>query len=206
MDEQTKDDYPDHPNSGYELTQHKAVYDNTNYIFRLAEKEEVEEIFDLYVKRVCWMEEKGIDGWNTTHYLERYSLDYFREQCLRNTLYILRNTDDNLLAGAVVLLSKDERWQDKANETAYYIHNLVSSLAHKGAGAHIISGIEKTAIQYGKRFVRLDCAVNNTFLNEYYASKGYKESGWCEEGFYSGIRREKSLPPSVAKKETNIFS
>ncbi len=167
--------------------------DNTNYIFRLAKIEEMEEVFELYVRRVRWMDEKGIKGWNTTNYLERYPLSYYQEQCQLDTLYLLRNAEDNSLAGAVVLLPNDERWQDKTDDAAYYIHNLVSSLDDNGVGARLIAESEKIAIKHGKHFVRLDCAVGNLFLNAYYASKGYEENGRCEDGSYTGIRREKKL-------------
>ena len=38
------------------------------------EIEEMEEIYNLYVERIKWMDENGIRGWNTTNYLARYPL------------------------------------------------------------------------------------------------------------------------------------
>lgn len=43
-------------------------------IFRKARIEEMEEIYNLYVERIKWMDENGIRGWNTTNYLARYPL------------------------------------------------------------------------------------------------------------------------------------
>lgn len=53
--------------------------------------------------------------------------------------------------------------------------------------------IEQFAVDGGKRFVRLDCAVNNAFLNRYYEAAGYVLSGTCKDGLYEGNRREKIL-------------
>lgn len=41
--------------------------------------------------------------------------------------------------------------------------------------------------------MRLDCAVDNKFLNEYYDSMGYKIVGRCKEGVYIGNKREKEI-------------
>lgn len=193
MNKQTKYNDTTQQSTGSKATRQSAI--GNNYIFRLAEIEEVKEIFDLYVERVHWMNERGIIGWNTTDYLQIYPQSYYRKQCQLRTLYVLRNIDENLLAGAVVLLPNDERWQDKTEDSAYYIHNLVSRITDKGAGEQIIERLEKIAIEHNKHFLRLDCAVNNLFLNEYYASKGYEENGRCKDGVYSGIRREKKLFP-----------
>lgn len=164
-----------------------------NYTFKLAKKEETKEIFNLYAERVRWMNKHGIRQWNTTGYLERYPLSYFQEQCELGNLYVLRSIEDGSIASAVVLYQSDERWLDKADVPAYYIHNLVAHPDAKGAGARMIAAAEKNAIEHGKHFIRLDCAVDNTFLNQYYASKGYVEAGKCKDGSYLGIRREKKL-------------
>lgn len=60
----------------------------SNYIFKLAVKEEMEEIFSLYVQRIHWMNEQGIRQWNITRYLDRYPLSYYQEQCDLDNLYV----------------------------------------------------------------------------------------------------------------------
>ena len=46
-----------------------------------------------------------------------------------------------------------------------------------------------------KAAVRLDCAENNPFLNDYYEKHGYKEKGKCSDGEYHGILRQKIITP-----------
>ena len=163
------------------------------YIFQKAQIEEIEDIFRLYIERIHWMDIKRIRQWNVTGYLESYPIDYYREQCSLGNLYVLKNTEDNSLAGAVVLYQHDERWSDRDESPAYYIHNLVTHPNIKGVGRLLIAATERLGIEHRKRFVRLDCSVDNSFLNDYYASKGYCEAGVCEEDLYRGIRREKEL-------------
>lgn len=164
-----------------------------NYVFEPARKDDFKEIFTLYADRICWMDAHGIKQWNVVKYLELYPLSYYRKQCELGNLFVFRYVKSGLLAGAVVLKHDDGRWPDKAGIPAYYIHNLATRTNVKGVGTLIIKEIEKLAIEHGKHFVCLDCAADNVFLNQYYASKGYREAGNFIDGRYSGIRREKEF-------------
>lgn len=137
------------------------------------------------------MNEKGIRQWNVTGYLDAYPIDYYMRQQSINNLYVLK--ENNSVIGAVVLLQEDGRWSEKTNLTAFYVHNLVADTEVHGVGKDILSEVETIARQRGKCFVRLDCAVDNTFLNDYYSSLGYEIVGTCQEGTYIGNRREKVL-------------
>lgn len=161
------------------------------YIFRLAKNNEIDTIFSLYKKRIQWMDQSGIWQWNTTDYLALYPISYYEERQRREELYVLSR--GSFIAGAVVLLKSDGRWPEEASSPAYYVHNLVTDPSVKGAGKIILSEAEKTAISRGMKFMRLDCAADNDFLNEYYDSMGYKLVGRCEEGVYIGNKREKNF-------------
>ncbi len=161
------------------------------YIFQPAAQADVEPVFQLYRQRVCWMNGKGIRQWNTTDYLSAYPVAYYREQQRRGSLYVLRAGQS--VAGAVVLLTADERWADMAAAPAYYIHNLVTAPDFPGAGHRLLQEIEMLAVKTEKKALRLDCAVDNAFLNAYYESHGYLFAGHCQDGPYRGSRREKRL-------------
>ena len=158
---------------------------------RLAKSSDVDAIFLLYKKRVRWMDEKGIQQWNVTSYLDAYPLEYYiRQQSLGN-LYVF--AENNIIMGAVVLLQEDERWKENAKLPAFYVHNLVTDIRAKNAGRNILSKAEAIARQEGKLFVRLDCAADNAFLNGFYNSLGYEVVGTCQDGAYIGNLREKAL-------------
>ncbi len=161
------------------------------YTFQKAHAEDVDAVFTLYEKRIRWMDKVGIRQWNVVDYLALFPISYYAEQQALDTLYILK--ESARIIGAAVLLQSDDRWSDKADVPAYYVHNLVTDTAVKGAGKIMLVEIEKLAIRQNKRFLRLDCAADNDFLNKYYASMGFALSGHCTEGVYIGNRREKTL-------------
>ena len=162
-----------------------------DYDFRLARNDEIAAIFSLYEKRVQWMDKSGIQQWNTTDYLNVYPISYYEKRQSFEELYVLSR--ENTIIGAVVLLKNDERWPENENSPAYYVHNLVTEPSIKGVGKIILSSAEKMALSKGMRFMRLDCAVDNEFLNQYYDSMGYKLVGYCEDGAYIGNKREKEF-------------
>ena len=163
------------------------------YIFQPAAPQEVEAAFHLYERRVSWMNEKGLHQWNDTDYLNAYPISYYREEQAAGRLYVLKQSADGAVVGAVVLLTADERWADAEPVPAYYIHNLVTMPSLPGAGKAILAEIDRFARQNGKASLRLDCSVDSAFLNAYYESQGYRLCGQCQDGPYYGNRREKRL-------------
>ena len=174
------------------------------YDFRLAKNNEIDTIFSLYKKRIQWMDKSGIQQWNMTNYLEVYPISYYADRQRLGELYVLRKED--VVIGAVVLLQSDECWPQMADSPAYYVHNLVTELSVKGAGKIILSEVEKMAIRKGIQFLRLDCAVDNKFLNEYYESMGYKMVGWELISAISEKRNctDKSIFPSRAARKNSV--
>ena len=162
------------------------------YTLSSARMEEIPAIFALYEKRVAWMDAVGIRQWNVSDYLTAYPASYYEEACAAGSLYALH--DGEKIVGAAVLLQSDDRWADRAADKAYYVHNLVTDVAAKGAGRALLAQAEEMARANGMRYMRLDCAVDNRALNEYYASMGYELAGTCEDGpYYKGNRREKAI-------------
>ena len=79
------------------------------YRFEPAKPEEVPGVFSLFVRRVAWMKEKRIRQWDQ-YYLDVYPLSYYQSQQEKGRLYVLKEKER--IAGAVVLLSADDRWPD----------------------------------------------------------------------------------------------
>ena len=46
----------------------------------------------------------------------------------------------------------------------------------------IIKAVEALAVNDHKERVRLDCSIDNPFLNQYYESMGYEMAGTCKDG------------------------
>ena len=52
---------------------------------------------------------------------------------------------------------------------------------------------EEYTASRGKQYLRLDSAVGNKTLEDYYESRGYRTVGTCVDGLYEGILRQKKL-------------
>jgi len=159
------------------------------YTFRLATQEEIPAVFALIMRRVAWMDQVGIRQWNTTKYDERYPLDYYEQRRLLEELFVLEDGGRILCVGA--LFHEDERWPEP--ESAYYLHHLASGVEAKGAGSIFLQKAEEYTASRGKRYLRLDSAVGNKVLENYYSSRGYVEAGCCRDGLYEGVLRQKKL-------------
>lgn len=160
------------------------------YIFRQAQQTEIQAVFDLIMGRVAWMDQVGIHQWNTTKYDQRYPLDYYEMRRQQEELFVLTDAQDQILAVGA-LLHEDERWPEHAS--AYYLHHLASRVDAKGAASIFLKEAEAYTARMGKRYMRLDSAVGNTTLEVYYTSRGYVEAGFCKDGLYEGILRQKEL-------------
>lgn len=53
--------------------------------------------------------------------------------------------------------------------------------------------VDEIARQRGKRCLRLDSAVDNQALADYYEAQGFIAVGKCDDGPYQGILRQKPL-------------
>ncbi len=162
-----------------------------NYIFRPAMQQEIQTVFDLIMGRVAWMDVVGIRQWNTTKYDERYPLHYYEQRRQLNELFVLeeRATGEIVCVGA--LFHEDERWPDP--ESAFYLHHLASRVDKCGTGSIFLQMAEEYTARMGKTYMRLDSAVGNKNLEAFYTARGYVEAGFCKDGLYEGILRQKQL-------------
>jgi len=162
-----------------------------DYKFVLADETMLDDIFELYVKRIKWMDMMGIKQWNVTEYTEVYPIEYYKKQIDDKRLYVM--VADVKVIGSIVLLENDNRWEDNDECLAYYLHNFVTDVSVKGIGKEILLLVENLALENNKTRLRLDCASDNVFLNSYYEQAGYCYVGECIEGLYIGNKREKKL-------------
>lgn len=159
--------------------------------FHAALPDQVDAVFALYEKRVQWMNTNGIHQWNENAYLQAFPKAYYSSQQQAGRLYVW--TEEDRVLGAAVLLKEDEGWIGQADRPALYVHNLVTEPSARGIGVKLLSAAEALAQQQGRERMRLDCAVDNGFLNRYYEGLGYLPVGQCIDGPYVGVLREKKL-------------
>ena len=160
------------------------------YIFRQATKEEIPEVFALIMRRVAWMDTVGIRQWNVTHYDQRYPLPYYEMRRQKEELFVLTDETGKIVSVGA-LLHEDERWPEP--ESAYYLHHLASDPEEKGTAGIFLEKAEEYTASQGKAYMRLDSAIGNGKLEQYYSSRGYVPAGNCKDGLYEGILRQKKL-------------
>lgn len=179
-----------------------------DYIFRRGNPDDAQRLYNIVVDRMAWMDRKGIRQWNVTEYLERFPLEYYIEKQRIGELYVLEESREHasgLLDGqdarnpkevcAAVLKQEDDRWPDDG-EPSLYLHNFASVVGYQTrVGDIFLKHCENLAREMGKRYMRLDCAIDNAFLNRYYSERGYSEAGFCTHGLYKGVLRQKEISP-----------
>lgn len=165
--------------------------------FRLAKEGEILRIFRLIQARVQWMDEVGIRQWNVTDYSTVYPLSYYEEHRQQGELFVLTKQEEIVCVG--VLKHIDDRWKyDGAS--ALYLHNFASKLGEPGVGKQFLQAVEQYAVTQGKQYIRLDSAVDNEILERYYTELGFKPVGFCTDGLYRGVLRQKALYVDFCEK------
>ena len=160
------------------------------YIFRKATTDEVHAVFQLVLNRIRWMDEVGIRQWNVTDYVGRFPLSYYEQKQAEGEMFVLEEKSTGRIVCGAILKEVDDRWPETVEGSAYYLHNFATDTEKRLVYLHLA---EQYAATMGKEYFRLDCAVDNAFLNRYYYAQGYVVVGNCVHGLYRGLLREKRL-------------
>ena len=161
------------------------------YEFSPARREDAEEIFAVIRERIQWMDEIGVEQWNTLDYWALFPEGYYLRAIERGQLYVARDADSSAVACLGVLSDFDKDWRDGV--PAVYLHNFAAARRSPGAGGYFLEQGEALARERGKAAFRLDCIESNPALNDYYERRGYRAVGRVAYGDYRGIQREKRL-------------
>ena len=158
-------------------------------IFREASLLDVQPIMTLVQQRIDWMNQRGLHQWNETDYFGRYPQAYWE----RNISSFLVGEERRVVV-AIALYREDVRWHSVDHrQDAYYLHHLVTAPTHPGAGRAMMLYVEQYAWQHGINLLRLDSAVGNSKLEQFYTALGYQPCGTCQDRLYSGVLRQKKL-------------
>ena len=161
------------------------------YAFSPARREDAGRIFTLIRDRIRWMDEIGVEQWNTLDYWALFPEAYYLGAIDRGELYVARDAGSGAAVCLGVLSDFDKDWKDGV--PAVYLHNFAAALDAPGAGTYFLEQGEALARKRGKAAFRLDCIESNPALNDYYERHGYRAVGRVAYGDYRGIQREKRL-------------
>ena len=141
-----------------------------------AERGDLDRYIDLLEELADWLETRGIRQWPRGRV--RRSAAYFAGSIDRQEVQLAFIGDD--LAGTLRLLMSDPIvWPEFTDDDAVYVYNLAVRRTWAGheLGGRLLDWAERRAESLGRRFVRLDCVPDNTFLREYYERKGFTARG-----------------------------
>jgi len=162
-----------------------------DYQFAQGTRDDLPRYYELLRERIAWMDEQGIQQWNTTDYWAVYPESHYEELTDRGELFVLRR--EGILVAGAALYESDPRWPEENPPPAFYVHHLLTDMRVRGAGAAMLHCCEDLARQQGKVYLRLDCAIDNERLNHYYENLAYRPAGTCVDGAYTGRLRQKLL-------------
>ena len=164
----------------------------TEYRLLPAAPAHMEVVYQIIDERIRWMDRVGIRQWNTTDYWGVYPETYYCALAESGKLLVYVDRE-GVVAAVGALLREDPRWEDGCTANAWYLHHFATVLDRPGIGVKMLQSLEDYTKSQGKACLRLDCAVDNIFLNNYYEGKGYLMCGTCVDGLYEGNLREKRL-------------
>ena len=165
----------------------------------LAEKKDLVDIKEMYVKIINNMISNGITIWN-----EYYPIEVFEEDIRENNLYLLKNND--VILGAFALyehkdIESDVKWKD-TKAKAYLLNRVGVNVDYirQGIGQKLVEEAAKLAKEKGAKFLRLLVVKENTpAIKLYDKCKFERVEGLHEEK----IRDDYSLFEYAYEKDLN---
>lgn len=152
------------------------------YEIELAKIEDLDAICELIYDRCLWFSQKGMKGWSIDFYPNKYDKNYFREQMKINKLFVVKL--EHKVCGAMLLKEEDKGYWNN-DDASYYIHHLVTVIHLKGIGKKLIEFAKEQCKADYKKYLRLDCYKESTFLNDYYQRIGFTNVGSGINGNYN---------------------
>ncbi len=149
--------------------------------YRLAEENDIEEIYNLIKTAICNMEKQNIFQWDELYPVKEDFLEDIRKQQL-----FIGLLDDAISVVYAVNKECEEEYQNgkwKYPDCEYrIIHRLCVNPAYQNQGiaGDTLSHIEKELRKMNVEAVRLDVFRKNPFALSLYFSNGYEKVGYAD--------------------------
>jgi len=147
-----------------------------------AQSDDLGRYLDLLEELADWLETRGIRQWPRGNF--RRSADYYAESIAQQEVQ-LAFIGDKLVGTLRVLLREPIVWPEVVENDAIYVYNLAvrRAWAGLGLGRGILEWAGARAASLGRKYVRLDCVIDNAFLCDYYTQAGFEDRGEIEARF-----------------------
>lgn len=171
------------------------LLENKNFTFSKASESKVTEIYQLFLERKKWFEDRNINQWGDA-FFNSFSLNDLKE-IINNSNYFVLEENGKVIAG-FELADESKYWEDKS--PSYYINKIVVNPSYKNIGSLIIDISKEIAIANKKISLRLDCRKDNEKLNQIYNNHGFKLVKYGQNGYYNYSLREMIISNSDYKR------
>jgi len=149
--------------------------------YRLANIDDVEDVFYLIKAAIVQMEADGIYQWDDIYPTK----EDFITDIENESLYLAM---DGVNLAAIYVISKESdaayknaKWQ-YGDESAYILHRFCVSpdYQNKGIGKEVLAHIEAQISEMGYETVRLDVFTENPYAQKLYRKSGYQVRGYAD--------------------------
>ena len=156
---------------------------------KLAAKQDIDKILQLYKDRTVWFRENQINQWQK--YLIHHDKNEFLKSIKNDELFVIYQGKEIV---ACFEISEESRlWDEKVNDS-FYIYKIVTKVGTKKLGKLIFDICEMFAKTNGKKFLKIDCLARNEKLNQIYESHGFKLIKTGTKDYYTfNLRRKSTL-------------
>jgi ribosomal protein S18 acetylase RimI-like enzyme len=141
-------------------------------LIRPAHREDLPAIARLLDQAGAWMRSQGI----TDQWPMRFPLSDLAQRVDRGELHIAYDNARPVGTFALDHHADPEFWHDDPDGSrAGYLHRLAVANSHRGQGigSQLLDDAAELVAHSGRRWLRLDCAKNNSRLHEYYRRLGF---------------------------------
>jgi ribosomal protein S18 acetylase RimI-like enzyme len=139
-----------------------------------AQEGDLGRYIDLLEEVAHWLEARGIKQWRSGSF--RLSADYYAESIRQGEVH-LAFVGHELIGTLRLLLREPIAWPEVIEDDAVHVYNLAvrRTWSEHRLGAQMLEWAADRATSLGRRYVRLDCMVDNQFLADYYVRAGFDE-------------------------------
>jgi ribosomal protein S18 acetylase RimI-like enzyme len=136
----------------------------------LATLKDAEKLHDLFVQAAKYKHRHDDYSWK-----DGFSLEGTKRMIAKDSTYLV--FINGKLAGTGALEWNDDAWDDDKENNAGYIRRLAIGESFHGQqlGKQIIDWASKETAMNKRKYLRLDCNINNSSLCTYYENQGFKQ-------------------------------
>jgi GNAT superfamily N-acetyltransferase len=153
---------------------------------RRAGAADVGRVVEILEEAAAWQRSRGIRQWPS-----RFPPEDVARRMRMCDWYLA--WDGPEAVGTFTLQPSDPVVWGERPADALYLHHLAVRRTHAGLGRQLLTFAERTTLEAGRRYLRLDCMAANPELRAYYERAGFRHAGEWRGGGWTASLYEKPV-------------